>query len=313
MTIRDARKSAIKILKNQTPQLDVDVLLQYITGRNRSWILAHDDELMENIDTKNVFWSMIKTRSTGLPIAYITNHKEFYGYDFYVTPDVLIPKPDTELMVDLVISFIKNLQVSNLKIADICTGSGCIAISVVKSLLETATYSKLDCYCTDISENALKIARKNADRLLSQCNEDKQAFCQLHFLQGDLCEALPPLIMTESQNKIKVFADNFDVIVSNPPYVPALMTDELLKDGRNEPRLALDGDAKATTSDGTSIMRELIPQVYNRLKSGGVFFIETGEYNAKTVVTLMKNNGYINVRNFCDISGLPRVTCGFKR
>jgi len=302
MTIRDARKKAIGMLTTKTPRLDVDVLLQYISGHERSWILAHDDELIEKIDLKNVFWSMVKKRSTGLPIAYIINHKEFYGYDFYVTPAVLIPKPDTELIVDRALDFIKNLSYSALNIADICTGSGCIAISVVKNLIETMSFSKIDCYCTDISDEALNIAKKNVELLLPQHCKKEQGEYNFHFLQGDLCKAIPSSAIT----------GNFDVILSNPPYVPASMTDKLLQDGRSEPRLALDGDAKKTSCDGTSIIRELIPQVYERLKSGGVFFIETGEYNAAKTVTLLKENGFINVENFCDMTGNPRVTCGFK-
>lgn len=324
MTIHDIRVEAIKQLHTPTPQLDVDVLLQYVTGHSRSWLLAHNDECIDDFCTEKDFFTLIKKRSTGLPIAYITNSKEFYGYDFYVTPDVLIPKPDTELLVEMAIDHLLKMdkkfstqskKASNkaIQFADICTGSGCIAISVLKSL---HTQLPIECYCTDISEPALTVAQKNAKKLLpnlthSSSLSDMLTSSHISFLRGDLCVPL-------KENGLY----DIDIIVSNPPYVPANITNKLLADGRSEPRLALDGDAtcdkngvlnyQSVTEDGMAVIRRLVPQVYGLLKKDGIFLIETGEYNADKTARLMEKQGFCKVKTFYDMAGLKRVTCGIK-
>ncbi|HZK19978.1 MAG TPA: peptide chain release factor N(5)-glutamine methyltransferase [Treponemataceae bacterium] len=323
MTIREARAKAIRQLKmvpdavgahvnlTATPQLDIDVILQHVTGRSRSWLLTHDSEILTQEET---FWSMVKDRKKGLPVAYITNSKEFFGYDFYVSQDVLIPKADTELLVELALEDIQeNLQKKaigseyRVKIADICTGTGCVAISILKKILENKQNSScIDCYCTDISEKALGIARRNANNLLPM-----SVLKHSRFVQGNLCEPL-----------FKDHLTTFDYIVSNPPYVPSSITDTLLEDGRNEPRLALDGDTSVfdinlkqfkTTADGSGIIQLLVPQAYELLATGGVFLIETGEYNAKKTAAQMGQAGFEDIKTFFDLSGLPRVTRGVKK
>ncbi|OJF76660.1 MAG: protein-(glutamine-N5) methyltransferase, release factor-specific [Treponema sp. CETP13] len=299
MTIREVRAKAIKQIKSQTPQLDVDVLLQFILKRNRSWLLSHDDEQITN---ENLFWALVEKRKTGVPIAYLTHSKEFYGYDFYVTPDVLIPKPDTELLVELACQTIKDKKKLPLIMADICTGSGCVAISVIKSFCKTANKAKFDCYCTDISKAALAVAKINAENLLNTVEilsgtDTSKKDSKIHFLQGDLCEPI-------AQKK-------FDLIVSNPPYVPSTLTDKMLQDGRSEPRIALNGDINSST-DGMGIIRKLVPQAYSILNKNGVFLIETGEYNADATAVLFEQNGFSQVQTVCDLSGQKRVTRGIK-
>ena len=185
MTIREARRSAIGLLESSalskqvspTSALDVDCLLCAVLHTNRSSLLAHDEQNLSPSQYK-AFCKAVEKRQTGLPVAYITGHKEFFGFDFYVSPAVLIPKSDTELLVELALGEIKtrarNLKESahggktQLYIADVCTGSGCVILSILKTLeqkhSELCKNIRLACRASDISEAALSLARKNAAR-----------------------------------------------------------------------------------------------------------------------------------------------------
>lgn len=329
MTIKDARMSACLQLQNApnvsaTPNLDVDCLLAHILHKNRSWLFAHSDKELTH-ENEIAFFLTLKKRIEGIPIAYITNKKEFFGYNFFVTPDVLIPKPDTELLVEHSILQVQGLLTTSLQIsstcgklvenisksihiADVCTGSGCIAISVLKSLFENSLYKKflpqVTCDASDISAPALSIARQNADMLLP--DYIRKNLC---FLEGNLLEGF-------SRNR-------YDLIMSNPPYIPTNTVDELLKDGRSEPRLALDGDFaeneaimlshnKKKLTDGLGIIRRLIPQAWNSLVDGGIFLLETGEYNATKTAQLMEQIGFSDIVTYKDLGGQPRLTYGKK-
>ena len=312
MTIQSARDEAIKKLTNSpTVQLDADVLLSHCIGCTRSFLLAHRND--DVTDTQYAaFTSAVDLRKTGLPVAYITGHKEFYKLDFIVTKDVLVPKPDTEALVEKAVehikSFIQNKALSTtseqnagiraageIRIADICTGSGCVGIACAHELNKCGIVCELT--LTDISLRALEITKQNAFRLLT-----KAQFARTVFVAGDLLNALPP-------------ASRFDAILANPPYVPSDDVSELLKDGRSEPRIALDGDFDSAlgtreSSDGLAITRRLVGQAYEHLAHGGMFFLESGEYNAKEAAHLMKKAGFVRVETHCDLSGKPRVTTG---
>ena len=251
-------------------------------------------------EEETVLRDAIEKRTTGLPVAYITGHKEFYGYDFCVTPDVLIPKPDTEILVekalDAVLSKMDARPEIVLSICDMCTGSGCIGLSVLKQLIEeykipSGSLPKLT--LCDISGAALEIARKNAFALLPQEEAEEIRF-----------------INTNLFSEVEY---TFDLILTNPPYVPARMTDELLKDGRNEPRLALDGDVgifgeKTDSDDGLELIRRLLPESYEHLAGNGVLLMETGEYNAESAASLAENAGFRNIKIHRDLEGQLRVT-----
>lgn len=333
MTIREARVSASAMLQksqiqssgkavSSTPNLDADCLLAWVLEAERSWLFAHSLEYLTHKDEVS-FFEAIEKRLEGLPVAYITQNKEFFGYDFFVTPDVLIPKPDTELLVEHGIDALKKLlgvdfkdldtwdtldtQKKSIRIADICTGSACIAVSVLKYLHENSPCKKLlsaiACDATDISPSALSIARHNADILLPPSVRKN-----LHFFEGDLLE---PLIEQGS----------YHLIMSNPPYIPSHIVDELLTDGRREPRLALDGDVvqgcataniSENSKDGLAIIRRLIPQVWDALVPSGVFLLETGEYNAREATLLMTKIGFSTIITYEDLGGQPRLTCGQK-
>ncbi len=328
MTIREARKEAVRLLSSAdsskqvspTPALDVDCLLCAVLHTNRSSLLAHDEQSLSPSQYK-AFCKAVEKRQTGLPVAYIVGHKEFFGFDFCVSPAVLIPKSDTELLTELALDEIKTRARSlkesanggtgkctgieqahgneqQLYIADVCTGSGCVILSILKTLeqkhSELCKNIRLACRASDISEAALSLARKNAARLL-----DGSAIEKPRFFCADLLGFGPP--------PGSVSENRYDIIVSNPPYVPSKTAAELLEDGRSEPLLALDGG-----KDGLDIIRRLVPQAFTALKKGGVFLVETGEYNAGETRSLMTKSGFIDIVTYNDLGGLPRVTRGIK-
>ena len=269
--------------------------------------MKQNEELSD--DVKQKLDDAVTRRASGLPIAYITGHKEFYGYDFIVTPDVLIPKPDTEILVeravDVILSMMDARGENLLTVCDMCTGSGCIAIAVAKTLLEDERVpdEQLPKFTlADISEPALDIARRNTEALLGQYGGLVKS--RFNFVRTNLFDAISEAI-------------KYDVILSNPPYIPHTMVDELLRDGRSEPRLALDGDItlegdRACTDDGQEkddgleIIRNLIPQAAAHLAPMGSLLMETGEYNAEAAARLAANAGF-NTEIHRDLEGQLRV------
>ena len=301
MTFQQFKIQSIKELSlSPSPSLDVEVLMQWILKKDRSYILFHRDEKLSE-EQESQLKKSISLRKTGLPIAYITGHKEFYGIDFMVSPDVLIPKPDTEILVENSIEIIRYLQDKSdhtLNILDMCTGSGCVAISIIKTLkdLHSPGESNPKFTLADISNKALDIARENARRIL-----DPETLSKLTFVSTNLFKNLKD--------------KSFDLIVSNPPYVPCDQTTELLKDGRNEPRLALDGDIDiegnpSGTKDGLEIIRNLVSQAKSHLTENGMLILETGEYNAMETACLMKKIGFRDVKTYVDLEGDLRNVSG---
>ena len=302
MEIREFKSWAKKHLSSSpSAALDVSVLLEFFLGKDKTWILLHEkDELTAEQFSK--LSDAVAARKTGLPVAYITGRKEFYGYDFFVTPDVLIPKPDTEILVESalteILQKIQNEKNGISSICDICTGSGCVGLSVIKFLSERNEISSAklpELTLSDISSAALSIAEKNAKNLLS-----KELFQKINLVKSDLFSAIPK---------------RFDMILSNPPYIPSKMVDELLKDGRSEPRLALDGDSYGTSQkscDGLSIIRSLIPQCMEHLNEGGILIVETGEYNAVETKTIFEKSGFSYVKIIKDLEGQARDVYGEK-
>lgn len=301
MTFQQFKIQSIKELSlSPSPSLDVEVLMQWILKKDRSYILFHRDEKLSE-EQESQLKKSISLRKTGLPIAYITGHKEFYGIDFMVSPDVLIPKPDTEVLVENSIEIIRCLQDKSdhtLNILDMCTGSGCVAISIIKTLkdLQSPGESNPKFTLADISNKALDIARENARRII-----DPETLSKLTFVRTNLFKNLKD--------------KSFDLIVSNPPYVPCDQTTELLKDGRNEPRLALDGDIDiegnpSGTKDGLEIIRNLVSQAKSHLTENGMLILETGEYNAMETACLMKKIGFRDVKTYVDLEGDLRNVSG---
>ena len=304
MTIKDFKSQAVKsLVKSPSPTLDVEILLCHYLQLDKTHLLLNQNTEIPD-EKLTLLQDALSRRQTGLPVAYITNHKEFYGYDYFVTPDVLIPKPDTEILVEKAIIFLEEKISANpdriLTVCDMCTGSGCIGISVLKALFEEKKipFERLPKFTlVDISAPALEVARKNADNLcIGKLRE------RVRFVQSNLFEMLPY---------------QFDVVLTNPPYVPASLTEELLQDGRSEPRLALDGDVtftgdKSDSDDGLEIIRNLMPQLGEHVAPGGFFLMETGEYNMRGAENLAYRAGFRGSQVFEDLEGQERVLYGEK-
>lgn len=310
MTLQTIKSKIVKdlTLTSPSPKLDAEVLLSYCLGFSKTELLLKRDY---EVPADKEAWLRDATsrRATGLPVAYITGHKEFYGYDFIVSPAVLIPKPDTEILVeravDVILSMMDARGENLLTVCDMCTGSGCIAIAVAKTLLEDERVApdQLPKFTlADISEPALDIARRNAAALLS--NHGAIVMSRFNFVRTNLFDAITDAI-------------KYDVILSNPPYIPHSMVDDLLRDGRSEPRLALDGDITLegdracaddgqAKDDGLEIIRNLIPQAQAHLAPRGTVLMETGEYNAEATATLAEAAGF-NTEIHKDLEGQLRV------
>ncbi len=300
MTIQQAKiHGKSELTSSPTPELDTTVLLQHITSFDKTHLLLNRDYEL-TAEQEADFFAAIEKRKTGFPIAYITGHKEFFGLDFYVTPDVLIPKPDTELLVELALDALEDKFLAKPgmipTVCDMCTGSGCVGISVAKAFSEKNQENFPKFTLVDISEKALAVTKKNAERLLGASGRS------VHFVQSNLFENIP---------------HTFDLIVTNPPYVPHSESVELLKDGRSEPLLALDGDVdldgnSSGTNDGLGLIRRLVPQCYEHLNRNGVLIMETGEYNAEETAELFKQAGFRNVRIEYDMNEMMRDVVGIK-
>lgn len=308
MTIREAQQLGRKTL-TQSPSaaLDADCFLQFILSCDKTYLLMHcDDELTGHQQSQ--FNKALSLRTTGLPVAYITGHKEFYGIDFIVTPDVLIPKPDTEILVEqtlLVMQEKADAAASGaphanhiLTVCDMCTGSGCVALAVLHETVAQkmfGTHETPAFVLTDISDKALDIARQNAAYVVPEQDN-------IRFVRSNLFEAV---------------TGTFDIITANPPYIPEHEAVELLKDGRREPMLALDGDVtvdgqRAWTTDGLAIMRNLVPQAVSHLAPNGVLLVEAGEYNAEDTDRIFRGCGLTHTKIVRDLSGFLRVIIGRK-
>ena len=309
MTIQQFKTSALSRLSNASPSasLDVQVMMEFALNLTKTQLLLRKDD---EIPPEKLEWleEAVTKRASGLPVAYITGHKEFYGYDFLVTPAVLIPKPDTEILVERAIELILEKMESHpnnvLTICDMCAGSGCIGLAVLKSLIENydvpvGSLPKIT--FADISSAALEIAEKNFAHLSFQ----ELVRSRVTFVQTNLFEAVPY---------------KFDFILTNPPYIPHSMVDSLLQDGRNEPRLALDGDITllgdralapdgSELDDGLEIIRNLLPQIKEHLNPYGSFLMETGEYNAVATSDLARSLGF-RTTILKDLEGQLRVVEG---
>lgn len=300
MTIFEAKKFIAKKIEkiSQTPFLDAEIFLQNILGKDKTFILMNKNLVLEKSQEKKIVeWT--RAREQGLAVAYIVGKKEFFGYDFFVNQNVLLPKPDTEILVARAVEIISEKISANknsiLTICDMCTGSGCVALSVLRTLADDERVP-LECLPTftlvDISRGALDVAKKNAETLLRGAE-----ISRVKFVQSNLFEAVP---------------FSFDVILANPPYVPHEEARALLADGRGDPLLALDGDISSNgdfsgTNDGLEVARRLALEAKSRLSLNGIFLMETGEYNADAAVDFLRLHDFRGVEIVRDLEGQKRV------
>jgi release factor glutamine methyltransferase len=258
---------------SDTAHLDAEVLLSYVIHKNKSYLYAHSEDEI-TADQYKYYQELIKRRQKKEPIAYIVGHKEFWSLDLIVTPEVLIPRPETEILVELTLKNFAKKQM--IRVADLGLGSGAVAIALA---FECPNW---EVYGTEISEAALTVALQNAEKFKLK---------NIHFLQSEWCAALPK--------------DTFDVIVSNPPYISA--NEDLLRDLKYEPY-----DALVSGPSGLEALQEIIPQAKEYLITGGLLFVEHGDDQEKQVAELFKQENYSAIKNFKDIAGKPRVTQGQK-
>ena len=275
MTIKEALNKGMIMLKSnkiESPKLKSRLLLQYILKKPRQYIIVYD----KNEITKQEQWEYfvnIEKLTKGIPLQHITHRQEFMKMDFYVDENVLIPRPDTEILVEEVINIANKIE--NPVILDLCTGCGAIGISIAKNVKNAKVYA------VDISEKALEIAKKNAEAL-----RVKQ---KVNFIKSDLFEKI---------KKIK-----FDIIVSNPPYIKKEDINYLSEEVQKEPKIALDGGI-----DGLDFYRRIVKQGYDYLKFGSYLCFEIGFDQKIDVIEIIENeNKYIDTYCKKDLYGNDRI------
>ncbi|WP_020167462.1 MULTISPECIES: peptide chain release factor N(5)-glutamine methyltransferase [Methylotenera] len=267
-------------LNLQEAKFEAQLLLLHVLNKDRSWLIAHENEIVQ-ADTDEKFQTLLNRRLNGEPIAYILGYREFYGLHLKVTPDTLIPRPDTETLVEAALSKIpsRTFQHETLQaksVLDLGTGTGAIALAIAKNR------SLADVIAVDVSQAALNIAIENAKNL---------TIYNVQFLLSDWFGSL---------NERK-----FDLIVSNPPYIED--DDVHLKQGdlRFEPQSAL-----ASGYDGLKDIRQIIDCAPKYLNTGGWLMLEHGYNQAPVVAALFKQAGFVEISHVLDLSGIERVTIG---
>lgn len=258
--------------------LDAWYLLEYVTGVSKAMYFAEPERAVseENADR---YIDCIRQRAAHIPLQHITGEQEFMGYPFYVNEHVLIPRQDTETLVEEAIQVMR----PKMKILDMCTGSGCIVLSILKMCREKYYMTELQGIGADVSEEALKVARENGRRLE----------VPVTWIQSDLFAK----ILEE---------EKYDVIVSNPPYIETAVIDTLQEEVRlHDPYIALDGK-----EDGLYFYRRIISEAGKYLKPQGKLMFEIGCDQAEAVEELMKNAGYEQITVKKDLAGLDRVVYG---
>ena len=249
------------------------LLLAHVLGRDRAWLVAHADDVVAAQEAKT-FDALARRRRDGEPIAYLIGRREFYGLDLEITPDVLIPRPETELLVDLALARLTADRAA--RVVDLGTGSGAVALAIAASRRRAQVIG------TDISTAALALAQRNAARL---------SIDNVSFVASDWFAALA--------------GQRFDLIVANPPYVAA--GDPHLREGdlRHEPAHALTSGA-----DGLSAIRLIVAAAPAHLTDGGWLLLEHGHDQADRVGALLRDAGFADVRAARDLAGILRVSYG---
>lgn len=287
MTVREALAAGNTRLKSpcpaafiDTPSLDASILLAETLKTTRTALILRSDESIGEAELEK-FKRFLERRRNGECVAYILGRREFRELDFAVNSHVLVPRPETETLVEAALEYIDgmahNAATGNISVLDLCAGSGALAISLKNER------PGLQVTAADISAEALEVAARNASGLLGE----KPAVA---FIRSDLFENVP---------------GRFNIIVSNPPYVPS---DELLTlapEVRREPRLALDGG-----EDGLDLIRKIISRARNYLSPRGILLLEASPAQMPAIKTLLENHGFDRVKVYKDLAGMERVISG---
>ena len=278
MTYRECYEKGCHILNEagiEESTLDARLLLEAVCGTDRNDLLVHGEQpVMSQAEEKYLNW--IRQRAEHIPLQQLTGEQDFMGLTFSVNEHVLIPRQDTEILVEEVL---KELH-DGMRILDMCTGSGCILLSLMH-------YSN-DCegLGVDLSAEALEVAGQNVLKVLTPEKAE-----HAHFLQSDLFEKVE---------------GKFEIIVSNPPYIASAEVEKLMPEVRDhEPRMALDG-----TEDGLHFYRRIIKEAGKHLVNSGMLFFEIGYDQGQAVSELMRTGGYREVQVVQDYAGLDRVVLG---
>jgi len=289
MDLRTALKRGLAQLRDaQVPSytLAAELLLLHVLGRDRTWIYSHPEVQLCAADVDR-FFQLLSRRAAGEPTQHLTGKQEFWGLEFEVTPEVLIPRPETEHLVEVALDLLAvreiragrkpTLRGEGLLLADIGTGSGCIAVALAKELPQAMLYA------TDISAPALAVARRNAAR--------HGLADHIQFIEGNLLEGLSDASLL------------FDLIVSNPPYIGRREAASLMREVRDhEPEIALCGG-----ETGHEFYAGLVAQVERRLKRGGMLVLELGHDSLPAVEPLLDASSWTSLGVTNDLAGIPRV------
>jgi release factor glutamine methyltransferase len=282
-TVATARHWAAEQFKNtgiEFSSLSADRLLGFALKWDRVRLLSHSEETLTD-ESWTRFQSLIGRHIAGEPIQYLTGEQEFYGLAFRVTPAVLIPRPETEILVEEALTLIRNCGNSTVRIADVGTGSGCIAIAIAHQV------AGANCWAIDISAPALRLAKENAVR--------HGTINRIHFVQSDLLDCFSPV-------------PQFDFILCNPPYVALAECDSLPSSVRDhEPHTALFGG-----DSGLEVYRRLVPQIVPRLVPNGYFLIEIGAGQAVQAAEIIEKAGLSLQTVLNDLRQIPRCVVGRK-
>ena len=276
-TIEKARAWAIAEFRRagvESSVLSSDLLLGFVTGRDRVHILSHSEDGLP-AETWNAYRSLVLRHAKGEPLQYLTGEREFFGLDFHVNPTVLIPRPETELLVETALGIIRKRFDGRVRFVDVGTGSGCIAVSIAHEIPASKGWA------TDISEPAIGVARRNALR--------HKVSDRIQFILTDL---------------LNCFSRGWvvDMILSNPPYVSHEEYDTLPSGVRDhEPKRALFGGL-----DGMDFYRRLIPAAKERLRPGGYVIVEVGAGQADRIGRLIGEEGLVLHEILSDLQGIPR-------
>lgn len=279
-SISDALKSATAVLREagiDSPQADAEMLIAFALSTSRIEVIVHPERQLTEIEREKIRF-LISERARRFPMAYLTGVREFWSFELDVTPAVLIPRQETEILVE---SVIKHFEGKTAAIADIGAGSGAICIALAKELPEAGVYA------TEVSREAMEVAQRNVDK--------HQLGDRVSLLYGDL---LHPLEEAGLKGRL-------NAVVSNPPYIPSGEIDGLQPEVRFEPRGALDGGP-----DGLDVIRRLLRESPEYLVPGGMFFTEIGFDQGEAVKELAVRAGFRDVSVVKDLAGLDRVVCG---
>ena len=271
--------------KIQEARLDAWLLLEYVTGISRALYYADPGKMLEK-EKAEEYRQLIRQRAEHIPLQHITHQAYFMGFEFYVNENVLIPRQDTETLVEKALEILQRQDKP--RILDMCTGSGCILLSIL-AMKENAIGTG-----ADVSDKALLVAKRNAEGL----NVADRA----EFVESDLF--LSPFFKETTGKEVPLY----DILISNPPYIRSAVIDDLMEEVKgHDPRIALDGH-----EDGLYFYRRIVSEGKAYLREEGWMLFEIGYDQGEDVSTLLKEAGFIHVQVIKDLAGLDRVVLGQK-